>query len=140
MTTTGAPTRTSTAAMVDRFRARWSVDDFDGWVAAAQPGATRVYGFGVSASTAAGPGVAARMRELADHGLVVTLQRRAVRPDGCLDYPFDYLVSRTTRPCPKRFPALGPLPVAPPPVAVIPPPTIAGTVRLDSYTRVQPWG
>ena len=91
------------AEMALRLRTHFGVDRFNAWVVGAKPGAQQIYGVGVSALTAASPGVARRMRDLQEAGLVQLVQRRArVHPD----FPFDYLAVRTSRPMPVGFPKL----------------------------------
>jgi hypothetical protein len=76
---------------------------FDRWVAAAQPGACIVYGIGLDAPSAAGPGVARRMMKLHDAGLVRLHLVRA-RRDGA--FPIDFIAVRRAKPVPKGFPEL----------------------------------
>lgn len=100
----------SVADMAEHVRTHFGPARYDDWVAKAQPGAQQIYGVGVNANTAAGPGVAARMRELSAAGLVTFKQHKhADRP---ADYRYDYVAVRTGKPVPKGFPAL-PVPVAP---------------------------
>lgn len=94
----------SVAEMAEHVRTHFGPARYDDWVAKAQPGAQQIYGVGVNANTAAGPGVAARMRELSAAGLVTFKQHRhADRP---ADYRYDYVAVRTGKPLPKGFPAL----------------------------------
>ena len=96
----------STEEMARHVRAHFDVARFDDWVASAKtrPGSMQLYGCGTHASTACAPGVAKRMRALADAGLVELFQRRRI--DGDPAHPFDYLAVRTAKPAPKGFPAL----------------------------------
>lgn len=93
----------SVAEMAEHLRDHFSVDRFDVWVQTAQPGARQIYGVGVHAASAAGPGVARRMRALCEVGLV-RLHNVRVRKDAT--YPFDFIAVRTKRPVPKGFPSL----------------------------------
>jgi hypothetical protein len=85
-------------------RAGCTVARIDEWVAKSQPGARRIYGIGLSAGEAAGEGVAARVRALADCGLVQLFAVRAEPAGGA--HPFDFLIVRTRREVPPAFPAL----------------------------------
>jgi hypothetical protein len=93
----------SVAEMAEHVRTHFGVDRFDAWVQSAQPGARQIYGVGIHAASAAGPGVARRMRALSEVGLV-RLHNPRVRRDP--DYPFDFIAVRTSKPVPKSFPLL----------------------------------
>lgn len=97
----GAASRAQQAADV---RAGCTVERIDVWVAKSQPNARRIYGIGLTAGEAAGEGVAARVRALADCGLVQLFAVRREAPGGAL--PFDFLMVRTAREVPPAFPML----------------------------------
>ena len=96
----------STADMAAHVRAHFGVARFDAWLAGAQPNARQLYGCGLNVATGCAPGVAARMRALADAGLVVLFAVRRVRADGDRAHPFDFLAVRTGKPVTKGFPVL----------------------------------
>ena len=100
----GAIALRSVAAMALHLRETMAAEMFDAWAATAQPGAMQIYGMGIDAHSASGPGVAVRMRELSEAGLVVLHLLRA-RP-GERDYPIDFIVVRSKKPVPKGFPEL----------------------------------
>lgn len=99
--------RRTTAEIVAWFNARYGITDFDAWVRTAQPGARIVYGRGVSTGDCPA-GVATRMFLLAQHELVLLVQKRVLRDDaeGNARYPMDYLAIRAQRPLPASFPQL----------------------------------
>ena len=109
---TAAVAQRSTAEMVRGFNSRRTVADFDGWVAAAQPGAKQVYGFGRNAATDCPAGVRDRMWALAAAGLVYLFQPRVVRADGDTNFPFDFTAIRSSKPLPGAWPNLPAAPVS----------------------------
>jgi len=66
----GAIALRSVAAMALHLRETMTAEMFDAWTETAQPGARQIYGVGIDAHSASCPGVAKRMRELSDAGLV----------------------------------------------------------------------
>ena len=98
----------STADMAQHLVAHFGVARFDAWVASpdTQPGARQIYGCGLNVATGCGPGVARRLRALADAGLVCLFAPRRVRADGDRNHPFDFIAVRTAKPVPKGFPCL----------------------------------
>lgn len=103
----------STADKAEHLRLHFGVARFDDWVVTAQPNARQIYGAGWNVAAACGPGVAARMRALAEAGLVLLAAPRRVRADGDTTHPFDFVAIRTSKPVPRGFPALGPVAVKP---------------------------
>ena len=93
----------SVADMAEHLRTHFGVARFDEWIIKAQPGARQIYGVGVFVAGACAPGVARRMRDLYDAGLITMCQRRA-RAD--VGFEFDYIAIRTKKPVPKGFPNL----------------------------------
>ncbi len=103
----------STAEKAEHLRAHFTVDRFDAWVIKAQPNARQIYGAGWSVADGCGPGVAARMRALAEAGLVLLAASRRVRADGDTAHPFDFVAIRTSKPVPKGFLQLPPVAAKP---------------------------
>lgn len=103
----------STADMAEHLRTHFDVARFDEWVITAQPGGRQIYGAGRDVTTGCAPMVAARMRALADAGLVRLFQPRRIRPDGDTGHPFDFVAIRTEKPVPKGFPQLPPVAAKP---------------------------
>lgn len=93
----------------ERLRGFFSVALLDDWVAGAQPGARIVYAIGAHAATDAAPGVAARVWELGQHGLVHPLPVRRGDDDRRMGLGFDYTVRRLGCELPAGFPVLPPL-------------------------------
>jgi hypothetical protein len=108
-----AITPRSTAEMVEHLHAHFGVERFDEWVVKAQPNARQIYGAGWNVTTGCARGVAARMRALAEAGLVLLAAPRRTRPDGDTAHPFDFVAIRTSKPVPKGFPALAPVAAKP---------------------------
>ena len=79
-------------------------DYYDTWVMKAQPGAREIYGMGIDAPSAGGPGTAHRLRKLSEAGLVRLHLVRARPHDSA--YPIDFVVVRRAKPVPKGFPAI----------------------------------
>lgn len=81
------------------------------WLMAARPGAVLVYGRGITAETAAAPGVAEYLHKNACHrlgrGFVALVQRRNPVAPGFAWAPFDYVAQRVQ----KRWDDNAPTPV-----------------------------
>jgi hypothetical protein len=86
-----------------------TVSRVDDWVLGAQPGACLLYGIGYSAAEASAAGVAARLRDLCEAGLVMIVAAKARPRDR--NFPYEFRAIRTGLPVPPKWPDLPPPPV-----------------------------